>query len=177
MDLYNLREQFAESGMMICFNGPFSHSIIEEIGTALRNHLAAENIGKAAVLDVFAVYIELAQNVRNYLTLRELSKSEAASSIITIARWGDGGYAISSGNMVLRADSEALCARITEINALTPEELKRQYKEVMRREVPSDSLGAGLGLLEIAKRSAAPMVCSTRNVNDQFVFFSLTAYI
>ena len=55
MDLYNLRKQFDESGMMMCFNGPFSHSIIEEIGTALRNYLAAENIAKAAVLDVFAV--------------------------------------------------------------------------------------------------------------------------
>ena len=79
MDLYNLREQFDASGMMMCFNGPFSHSIIEEIGTALRNHLAAENIARAAVLDVFAVYIELAQNVRNYLTLRGLGQGETSA--------------------------------------------------------------------------------------------------
>ncbi len=176
MDLYNLREQFAESGMMMCFNGPFSHSIIEEIGTALRNHLAAENIGKAAVLDVFAVYIELAQNVRNYLSLRELGQGEASSSIITIARWGDG-YAVSSGNTILKEDSALICRRIAEINALTPEELKRQYKEQMRREVQPDALGAGLGLLEIAKRSSSAMVCSVRDINDKHTFFSLAAFI
>lgn len=176
MDLYNLREQFAESGMMMCFNGPFSHSIIEEIGTALRNHLAAENIARVSVLDVFAVYIELAQNVRNYFSLRDLGHGEANTSIITIARCGDG-YAVSSGNMILKEDGAPLCVRIAEINALTPEELKRQYKEQMRRDVQPDALGAGLGLLEIAKRSSSAMVCSVRDVNDKHAFFSLTAFI
>ncbi len=176
MDLYNLRQQFDESGMMMCFNGPFSHSIIEEIGTALRNYLAAENIAKAAVLDVFAVYIELAQNVRNYIAVREINQGEAAASIITIARWNEG-YAISSGNMVLHEDAAPLCNRIKEISAMTPEELKRSYKEQMRRDVSPGALGAGLGLLEIARHSSAPMVCSVRDVDATYSFFSLTAFI
>lgn len=176
MDLYSLREQFDASGMMICFNGPFSHSIIEELGTALRNHLADENIGKAAVLDVFATYIELAQNVRNYQTLRSLGQGETAASIITISRW-NSGYAVSSGNMVIKEDAASLCERIAELNALAPEELKRRYKEQMRREVPPDALGAGLGLLEIARRSSSPMTCAVRELDGPFTFFSLTAYI
>lgn len=176
MDLYSLRNQFAESGMMMCFNGPFSHSIIEEIGTALRNHLSAENIARAAVMDVFAVYIELAQNVRNYLLLRGLDQGESASSIITIARWGNG-YAVSSGNTILKEDGEPLCARIKEINVMAPDVLKRHYKEQMRREVQPDALGAGLGLLEIARRSSEPVACSIRDIDDKFAFFSLTAFI
>jgi len=176
MDLYGLHEQFESSGMMMCFNGPFSHSIIEEIGTALRNHLAAENIAKAAVLDVFAVYIELAQNVRNYLALRDLGQEEVAASIITIARWGNG-YAVSSGNMILAEDALPLSERIHELHGLTPEELKSRYKEQMRRDTPQDALGAGLGLLEIARRSSAPMTCTVRELNNRYSFFSLTAFI
>lgn len=176
MDLYSLREQFDASGMMICFNGPFSHSIIEELGTALRNHLAAENIARAAVLDVFAIYIELAQNVRNYQTLRALGQGETAASIITISRW-QNGYAVSSGNMIMKEDTVMLCERIAELNALAPEELKRRYKEQMRRETPSDALGAGLGLLEIARRSSSPMTCAVRELDGPYAFFSLTAFI
>lgn len=176
MDLYSLREQFDASGMMICFNGPFSHSIIEELGTALRNHLAAENIARAAVLDVFAIYIELAQNVRNYQTLRALGQGETAASIITISRW-QNGYAVSSGNMIMKEDTIMLCERIAELNALAPEELKRRYKEQMRRETPSDALGAGLGLLEIARRSSSPMTCAVRELDGPYAFFSLTAFI
>lgn len=176
MDLYELKNEFDKSGIMMCFNGPFSHSIIEEIGKAVRNHLAAENIAHEAVLDVFAVYIELAQNVRNYLSLRDISSAEAASSIITIARKGDG-YAVSSGNIVLTSDTDSICARIKEVNGMTPEEKRRQYKELLRREVPTGALGAGLGFLDIARRSSGNLLCSIRGVDATYSFFTLTAFV
>jgi hypothetical protein len=176
MDLYDLRNNFDKFGIMMCFNGPFSHSIIEEIGKAVRNHLAAENIAPAAVLDVFAVYIELAQNVRNYLALREITLAEATSSIITIAK-REAGYAVSSGNIVLKGDGEALCRRISEVNAMTPEERKRQYRELLRRDVEPGALGAGLGFLEIAKRSSQKMACSVRAVDNNYDFITQTAFI
>ena len=63
MDLYDLSNEFDNAGIMICFNGPFYYSIIEEGGKALRNHLEAENIAQKALMDVFAVYIEMAQKL------------------------------------------------------------------------------------------------------------------
>ena len=176
MDLFNLRNEFSKSGIMMCFNGPFSHSIIEETGKAMRNHLASENIVQTAVLDVFAVYIELAQNVRNYLALREITSPEATSSIIAIAKRGDQ-YAVSSGNMVLSVDGEKLCARIDEINGMSADEIKQQYRQQMRADVPPGALGAGLGFLEIAKRSSGKMERSVSKINDSYDFFSLTALI
>lgn len=176
MDLYDLKSEFDKSGIMMCFNGPFSHSIIEETGKAMRNHLEAENIAQVAVLDVFAVYIELAQNVRNYLTIREISPPEAMSSIIAIAKRGEG-YAVSSGNVVLKADADTICKRIAEVNALTPEELKKQYRQQMRMEVPAGAPGAGLGFLEIAKRSTSKMTCSVRTIDPVYDFFTLSAFI
>lgn len=176
MDLYELRTEFDKSGIMMCFNGPFSHSIIEETGKAMRNHLTAESIAQASVLDVFAVYIELAQNVRNYLEVREITPPEAMSSIIAIAKNGDG-YSISSGNMVLHEDGKALLARVEEVNGMTPEERKCQYRELLRRDAAPGSLGAGLGFLEIAKRTTAKLDCCFRVVDDTFGFFTLTAFI
>ena len=176
MDLYDLRNEFDKSGIMMCFNGPFSHSIIEETGKAMRNHLVAENIAQAAVLDVFAVYIELAQNVRNYITVRSISPLEAMSSIIAIARQGEK-YAVSSGNMVLNSDGETLLTRVNEVNSLSPEEQKRQYRELLRRDTAPGALGAGLGFLEISKRTSEKLVCSLRRVDDTYSFFTLTASI
>lgn len=176
MDLYELRNEFDKAGIMTCFNGPFSHSIIEEIGKAVRNHLAEENIPQNAVLDVFAVYIEMAQNVRNYLAVREITQAEAASSIITIARHSSG-YKLSSGNCMLNSDGSGLCARIDEINSMTPEERKRNYRELLRRDVEPGSLGAGLGFLEIAKRTTANMQYSIRKIDETYSFITLTAFV
>ena len=176
MDLYDLRSEFNKSGIMMCFNGPFSHSIIEETGKAMRTYLTAENIAQAAVLDVFAVYIELAQNVRNYLVVREITPPEALSSIITIAQNG-GVYTVSSGNMVLHEDGKALLARVEEVNGMTPEVKKRQYRELLRQDLSPGLIGAGLGFLEISRRTTGKLECTFRVVDETFGFFTLTAII
>ncbi|WP_243438567.1 SiaB family protein kinase [Fundidesulfovibrio soli] len=176
MDLFAIREELSKSGVMICFTGPFSHSIIDEIGQAVRNHLSAENIAKAAVMDVFAAYIELAQNVKNYCATRTLPTGDPGSSIITIAKL-DGRYQVSSGNVVLREDIAPLLANIDSINALDPAGLKARYKEQMRRDRQPGAMGAGLGLLDIARRSPEKLSYSVRDLDGNYAFFSLAATV
>ena len=64
--MFDLRERFDNEKILLCFNGPISRSLIEEIGNALRNYMKSEQASPAAALDVFAVYIELTQNIRHY---------------------------------------------------------------------------------------------------------------
>ena len=176
MDLFKLREEFTRAGIMICFNGPFSHSIIEELGFAVRNHLEAEKTAMAAVMDVFAIYIELAQNVKNYVDVRNMSIEHAKSSIITIARNG-GIYSITSGNNVYKEDVPQIMENIEAINALDPQGLRKLYKEQLRKTTPPESLGAGLGLMEIARHSSGKMSYNVRDIDDVMAFFSLTAHV
>lgn len=176
MDLFRLREEFTSAGIMICFNGPFSHSIIEELGVAVRNHLAAEKTSMAAVMDVFAIYIELAQNVKNYVAVRKLSPDDAKSSIITIAKQ-NGKYIVTSGNNVFKDDVAQFKESIETINSLGAPELRKMYKEQLRKETPEGALGAGLGLMEIAKHSSDKMLYAVRDIDDTMAFFSLTAYV
>lgn len=176
MDLCALRDRFNAEGIMICFNGPFSHSIIEEIGQAVRNHLSAENLARAAVLDVFAIYIELAQNVKNYFTLHELGPEDVNSSIITIAK-KDGTYVITSGNNMRATDVPELTGAIDRVNALDPAGLRKLFRQQMRKPREEASLGAGLGLLEIATRCTRKLEYRVSDVREGFVFFSLTAMV
>ncbi|HWG85223.1 MAG TPA: DUF6272 family protein, partial [Deinococcales bacterium] len=64
--LYSLHETFDRERILLCFNGPFSQGLIEEIGSALKKYLQSEAASRSASLDVFAVYIELAQNIVHY---------------------------------------------------------------------------------------------------------------
>lgn len=65
LDLFALREEFNRQQIMLCFNGPISRSLIEEIGNALREYLKADHAAPSAAMDVFAVYIEMTQNIRH----------------------------------------------------------------------------------------------------------------
>jgi Family of unknown function (DUF6272) len=176
MDLFKLREEFSQEGIMMCFNGPFSHSIIEEIGTAIRNHLAAENIARMAVQDVFAVYIEMTQNVRNYLVSRDIHTGDAGSATIIIAKQGES-YAVTSGNLIRTGDIADLSARIDRINGLDRDGLKKEIRQQLHSEVPPGALGAGIGLMEIAKRTVAKLEYSIRNIDGRYAFFTLTVLV
>ncbi|HUD42364.1 MAG TPA: SiaB family protein kinase [Dokdonella sp.] len=174
MNLFALKEQLREAGILISFTGSFSHSIIEELGTAVKKYLERADIQKSAIMDVFSVYIEAAQNVRNYTEQR--GQSDADSSIVVIAR-RDSHYRIYAGNVVEAADTEALGRRLDALAAMDKAALKAAYKDQLRRERGPDQSGAGLGLIEIARRATRPLEYSFTPLAEGRAYFSLCVEI
>ncbi len=177
LDFFALRELFNRSRILLCFNGPISRSLIEEIGNALKNYLQADNALPAAAMDVFGVYIEMTQNIRHY-ALAQGYDDLASSATVVVARDGDGRYLVQAGNLVEPADGEALLRRVNELAALDKNELKAAYKAQLRQ--PRDEnarSGAGLGLIDVARKAALPLSASLAPVNEGRAFFSLRAVI
>ncbi len=177
LDFFALRELFNRSRILLCFNGPISRSLIEEIGNALKNYLQADNALPAAAMDVFGVYIEMTQNIRHY-AMAQGYDDLASSATVVVARDGDGRYLVQAGNLVEPADGEALLRRVNELAALDKSELKAAYKAQLRQ--PRDEnarSGAGLGLIDVARKAALPLSTSLAPVNEGRAFFSLRAVI
>src|SRR5687767_5028709 len=116
-DLYLLRETYNQKDILLCFNGPFSQGLIEEIGTALKKYVKSESGLSGSALDVFAVYIEIAQNVRHYSQQQGYGDADASATVV-ISRSGDGRYAVAAGNVVEPPDGEVLVRRIEELAAM-----------------------------------------------------------
>lgn len=177
-DLYQLRETYNQEHILLCFNGPFSQGLIEEIGNALKRYMHSETASTSAALDVFAVYIEIAQNIQHYSETKGYNDADASATVV-IGREPDGHYVISAGNIVEKADGERLVAHVNSLAAMDKTELKAAYKEQLRRprsEVPGS--GAGLGLIDIARKASAPFSCSLQPGHPEArVFFSLRVVI
>jgi hypothetical protein len=177
LDLLAMRESYTRQRILLCFNGPISRSLIEEIGHALRNYMQAEQAHPSEAMDVFAVYIEMTQNIRHYATQRGYNEQEA-SATVAIARDDEGHYVVSAGNLVELADGQGLVRSIEAIAGLDKVQLKAAYKEQLRRPRDAEaSTGAGLGLLDIARKSSAPLKTSLTEQPDGRAFFSLRAVI
>lgn len=177
IDLFALREHFNQRRIMLCFNGPISRSLIEEIGNALKNYLQADNARPSVAMDVFGVYIEMTQNIRHYATALDYDEITGLATV-TVARTEDGHYMVKAGNLVEEADGNALLARVEALAAMDKAQLKAAYKEQLRkpREKGVGS-GAGLGLLDMARKSAEPMTATLAPVTGGRHFFSLCAVI
>ncbi len=178
LDLTRLQDELRYQGILMSFSGPFSHSIIEELGKAIRHYLESTEVAGSALMDVFAVYIEQAQNVRNYISRLEAGpeKTRLAGSGIVVIAQDEQRYVISSGNLLDRTDAPALTAHLERLRSLDKAGLKALYKEQMRRPLNPQG-GAGLGLICMARKSAAPLEYALGDVDERYVFFSLRVVI
>lgn len=170
-DISALRELFTRDRIMLCFNGPITATLIEEIGIALRNYMEGLAETTSAVSDVFSVYIEITQNIRRYTRERPHLALECAN--ILVSRDEDGRYVVSAGNVVDTPDGEALRTRIGELAAMDKATLKNSFKAQLRR--PRDEVGdsAGLGLIDMARKAARPLTCDLLPLDHARSIFQL----
>jgi hypothetical protein len=175
--LASLRDFFSAERILICFNGPISRTLISEIGIALKEHIQSTRQCMSSAMDVFSVYIEMSQNIRHYSAAQSYAEPDATATVV-IAESGTGSYVVSAGNVVQRSDGEALLQRVHQLAGLDKSELKSLYKQQLR--VPRDgdvSTGAGLGLIDVARKSSAPLECSLDLLEAGKAFFTLRATI
>ncbi len=170
LDLLAVREIFNRQNIMLCFNGPITAPLIEEIGKALRNHMEGLEESPSSVTDVFSVYIEMAQNIRRYSQAQGF-ENEAAT--IVISREASGNYVISATNSVRDADGSALLERLQQLEHLDKNELKAVFKTQLRQPRASLSGSAGLGLIDMARKASSPLRYSLKPLVDGLSLFSL----
>lgn len=171
IDLLAIREIFNRQNIMLCFNGPVTAPLIEEIGTALRKHMEGLQASPSAVADVFSVYIEMAQNIRRYAQARAL-ESEASTILISHDQ-GSGRYVISASNVVQIEDGHMLTDRIQQLANLDKDALKAAFKTQLRQPRSTLSGSAGLGLIDMARKATAPLQHSLQAIDNGRALFSL----
>lgn len=176
--LFDLKETFNSEGILICFAGPFSHSIIEELGNAVKRYLEAEQMTKDTMMDVFSTFIEQTQNVRNYARQKADEgnlERDFNSGIVVIGKSGSG-YEVSSGNIVEKGDIRAALDTLDMLKDLDKKALKILYKEQLRKPTPPGG-NPGLGLIDMSRKASQPLRYTLRDMDDRYCFFSLTAII
>ena len=177
-ELDRIRQFLADEDILMCFNGPFRHSILEELGQAVRSHLEAEDVRPSAMTDVFSVFIEATQNASNYARSEawtQAEKARAQGGVLVIGREADR-YRIRCGNFIRPAAGPPLLARLDALAALDPVGLKALYKTQLRGTRPSGP-GAGLGLIRMARTASRPLSYEVAPGEVGLDFFSLTVHV
>ena len=175
--LSSLRDFFTAERILICFNGPTSRTLIGEIGVALKEHIESTTDCMSAAMDVFSVYIEMSQNIRHYTSAMGYDEQDSAATVV-IAETATDRYVVSAGNMIDVADGHRLVERIHNLARLDKAELKALYKEQLRKPREEGAVtGAGLGLIDIARKASEPLQASLDQLDGSKAFFTLRATI
>jgi hypothetical protein len=166
--LYQQYEQIKESKVLVSIKGTLSQDIITEFGTMIKSSLSAETNTRK----IFAVFIEMAQNILHYSAERSSSSDEGVG-ILTLKE-KDESFFLSSGNVVFNSNADRIKAKCEIVNSSNKEELKAMHQDQIRKGRPEGSKGAGLGIIDIARKVDGPINCIIDSIDDKNSFMTLT---
>ncbi len=168
---FNLISRIENQDFEYVYRGFFSHNISKKILS-----LADVNIQRSLGISTLQkrIYYIMVEGLQNITMHQEEADEylEKYPGIFAIQKQ-ENFYYVTTGNLVLNDKIPNLKARIDQINSLDKDELKQLHKEVLRTGAISDKGGAGLGLIEMARKSGNKLVASFELVNDKYSYFYL----
>jgi Family of unknown function (DUF6272) len=182
-DLLDLRGTLQRQGIIFAFSGYMTETVLSGVGAAIKQKLTIDDADTKTLRSVFAVFVEQMQNIIRYSA--ELAAQSSATDsplleirygIVTIGQEGNE-YVIQAGNLVAHEDVERLRTRLIKIRDMNKEELRAVHKEQLRAMPEVGSKGAGLGIMEIARRASKPIEFDFTDVDDCYSFFTLKASV
>jgi len=178
--LFDLFARLRDQRIIFCFSGPASQSVVEGVGEVLKQKMEQDAAGSEIVRRVFAVFVEQMQNVINYSAERVAGppekEGETRMGLVVVGREGDHFF-VMAGNVMNAAEAGKLSEQVRRLQAMDKEQMKAFFREQRRKESPMGSKGAGLGLIETARKASRPLEFDLQETEDRRYFFTLKATI
>lgn len=117
---------------------------------------------------------ECFQNIVRHGELnKDAVKDSSESTGLFLTRNINDTFIISSGNLIHDNLVDDLSSKLEKVNALDLNELRSTYLDVLTKEGMSEKGGAGLGLLEMARRSKQKLEFAFKKMGKNLSFFYL----
>jgi hypothetical protein len=147
VELYRL---IGQHNVLVSYQGAVSNDMIMYLVSVIETKRSLSPKMKR----VFGVFLEMAQNVMHYS--EELMPDIGRAGRLMVTEHDDL-IIVSASNAVSDETAERVKTQIDHLNELTKDEQKAYFLEKRKQPAPEGSRGAGLGLIEIARKSDAPL--------------------
>ncbi|MBN2682177.1 MAG: SiaB family protein kinase [Bacteroidales bacterium] len=153
------------------YRGRFNQEITDSILSLTETNLDKEEESPKIKKRVYSIMVECLQNITRH---QDDTKEESNDSfgVFVIQKEGEKYY-ITSGNLIDKENIPNITDLIEKINSLDKDELKDYYKEVLSTGELSSKGGAGLGLIDMARKSGNKLAYRFKDVSEKFAYFYL----
>lgn len=172
LDIY---KQMRINSIALFFKGYVTFELIDSIILVVSGRLEHLENNVSVRKRVYGVLTECLQNLCTHIenTNEKTQESEFdLHSAVIMVDSDDESYLIKTGNFIRNEKKNELKEAIEELNTLTKEALKDKYNKVLSNKVFSEKGGAGLGLIDIARKSSRKLDYTFYEVDEKFSFFS-----
>src|SRR5688572_182662 len=170
--IYDLHQMMVAHKVILIYEGDFTQETTKSILTMAERNL--ESAGEESVIKkkIFNVMVEALQNIAKHSDETRDGDINHHAAIFLIGH-ERSQYSIMSGNPVKNENLPNLRAALERINSLDKEGLKELYKEIIKNTTISDKGGAGLGFVDMARKSGEKLEWAFPEMSAEYCFFTL----
>lgn len=155
------------------FHGDLSSNLITSLLHIVETKMDTLNASLKLKKRVFNIMVEAVQNLYHHA-----DGASGEMKQVTIAIAGkDSSYYVATGNLVEADAIDQLKKNLDYVLGLNPAELKEHYMKSLNEGQLSEKGGAGLGIIDLARRSDGDLDYRLVPVSDDQFFFTLNVKV
>jgi hypothetical protein len=181
-NIYNLYKTMEQENILLSFKGVVTSDLLTSVLQIMETKMDYMEESPKTKKKVFNVLVECLQNLYHHIDVNDENAAEQRklieqkSALFLIAKEGDF-FQIRTGNYVDKEAAHELSEKLEKINGMDKDQLKQYYQEVLSNGTLSDKGTAGLGMIDIARKSGNKLEYQLLDVNDKTSFFCLNVKI
>ncbi len=168
---YDLFAGMQKDNLGYIYRGHFDQNITDNILLLTESNLEKEEQSSKVRKRIYSIMVEGLQNITRHQDDSDSATNEYYG--IFVIQKKEDKYYITTGNAVDKDHIDNLKRLLEKINSLEKDELKDYYKEVLEEGSLSNKGGAGLGLIDMARKSGNKLLYEFVPINEQFLYFYL----
>ncbi|QQS52319.1 MAG: hypothetical protein IPM71_06170 [Bacteroidota bacterium] len=175
--VYEFYKSMKAHEITLVYEGEITHQITKAFTSLTESNMAKEDEPGTVQRKVFHVMVECLQNISKHADDFTSSDFLFSGRGIFLVSKGENEYSVTTGNAVENSRIEDLTKMLENINRMDKEELKLLYKKQMKEGRLSDKGGAGLGFIDIKRKTGRDLEYHFLPISNDTSFFLLTSTI
>lgn len=170
----NIYDEMIENGFSLVYLGEFSHEITKMFTSMAESDMEKNSEERSVQRKVYHVMVETLQNMNKHSD--EIKERNIGNGLFIIGKKHDVYYVITS-NKVAKNHKDHLEKALISVNSASAQELKEMYKRQIKEGSLSNKGGAGLGLIDIARKTGETLNYQFLPLDEDNYFFILKVEI
>jgi hypothetical protein len=176
--IYDLHRTMMAQKLILVYEGDFTQETTKSILSMAERNLDSSGEDSGTKRKVFNVMVEALQNIVKHSSEQGLQAGSLISkSAIFMISKDDSRYCVLTGNPVAKSSVPKLTTNLNDLNSKDKEGLKEMYKEIIKNTQISEKGGAGLGFVDMARKSGEKLEFTFAEMDKDHDFFCLKVNI
>ena len=175
--VYDFYTSMKANEIKLVYEGKVTHQITKAFIALAEAQMEKDEEASKVQRTVFHVMVECLQNISRHADEYEYGESLYSGKGIFMVSNTKKAYCITTGNAIYNEKIPELEEMLKEINVLSIDDLKGLYMKQMREGRLSEKGGAGLGFIDIRRKTGQRLDYHFLPISDKVSFFLLTTLI